>query len=235
MTGQESSLETADLRGGLGSQSYLGILFTQLLGALNDNMFRFFAVCVAQPVLGNETALAIGAAVFTLPYLLLAVPAGFFADRFSKRTVIVSCKVAEIAIMILGMLAILSGNVWLLVLVVALMGGQSALFSPAKYGAIPETVTHEHLSTANGAMGLVTVDELRGWLDLPPLEGGSAGGMLVAEIAGQGGAGIGAGGSGGLDEQIGQMVDASVEDAREDLQRDMETQSRIVRPLADAD
>ena len=157
MTGQETSLETADLRGGLGSQSYLGILFTQLLGALNDNMFRFFAVCVAQPVLGNETALAIGAAVFTLPYLLLAVPAGFFADRFSKRTVIVSCKVAEIAIMILGMLAILSGNVWLLVLVVALMGGQSALFSPAKYGAIPETVTHEHLSTANGAMGLVTV------------------------------------------------------------------------------
>ncbi|MFT5323676.1 MAG: acyl-[acyl-carrier-protein]-phospholipid O-acyltransferase [Planctomycetaceae bacterium] len=157
MTGQESSLETADLRGGLGSRSYLGILFTQMLGALNDNMFRFFAVCVAQPVLGNEAALAIGAAVFTLPYLLLAVPAGFFADRFSKRSVIVNCKIAEIAIMILGILAIMSGNIWLLVAVVALMGGQSALFSPAKYGAIPETVAHKHLSTANGAMGLVTV------------------------------------------------------------------------------
>lgn len=154
---EESTSETPDFRGGLGSRSYLGILATQLLGALNDNMFRFFAVCVAQPVLGNETALAIGAAVFTLPYLLLAVPAGFFADRFSKRSVIVSCKVAEIAIMVLGMTAIMSGNVWLLVMVVALMGGQSALFSPAKYGAIPETVTHEHLSTANGAMGLVTV------------------------------------------------------------------------------
>jgi len=157
MSVSEIAPETNDLRGGLGSRSYLGILFTQLLGALNDNMFRFFAVCIAQPVLGNETALAIGAAVFTLPYLLLAVPAGFFADRFSKRTVIVNCKVAEIAIMILGVLAIMSGNVWLLVSVVALMGGQSALFSPAKYGAIPETVTHEHLSPANGAMGLVTV------------------------------------------------------------------------------
>ena len=157
MTGQETSLEAADLRGGLGSRSYLGILFTQMLGALNDNMFRFFAVCVAKPVLGNETALAIGAAVFTVPYLLLAVPAGFFADRFSKRSVIVNCKIAEIAIMIFGVLAIMSGNIWLLVAVVAFMGGQSALFSPAKYGAIPETVTHEHLSTANGAMGLVTV------------------------------------------------------------------------------
>ncbi|MDA0810562.1 MAG: acyl-[ACP]--phospholipid O-acyltransferase [Planctomycetota bacterium] len=157
MTVQETSLDAVDLRGGLGSRSYLGILFTQMLGALNDNMFRFFAVCVAKPVLGNETALAIGAAVFTVPYLLLAVPAGFFADRFSKRSVIVNCKIAEIAIMILGVLAIMSGNIWLLVAVVAFMGGQSALFSPAKYGAIPETVTHEHLSTANGAMGLVTV------------------------------------------------------------------------------
>lgn len=173
--------DSMDRRGGLSSRSYLGILFTQMLGALNDNMFRFFAVCVAQPVLGNEKALAIGAAVFTFPYLLLAVPAGFFADKFSKRTVIVSCKVAEIAIMILGMLAILSGNVWLLVSVVALMGGQSALFSPAKYGAIPETVTHEHLSTANGAMGLVTVGAsaigtaLGYWLygQVEPLDGAS--------------------------------------------------------------
>lgn len=157
MSVSESSPESSDLRGGLSSRSYLGILFTQLLGALNDNMFRFFAVCIAQPVLGNETALSIGAAVFTLPYLLLAVPAGYFADRFSKRTVIVSCKVAEVVIMTLGLLAVMSGNVWFLVAVVAFMGGQSALFSPAKYGAIPETVTHEHLSTANGAMGLVTV------------------------------------------------------------------------------
>ena len=157
MSVSESNLEPADLRGGLGSRSYLGILFTQMLGALNDNLFRFFAVCIAQPVLGNEAALSVGAAVFTLPYLLLAVPAGFLADRYSKRTVIVSCKVAEIAIMVLGLLAIMTGNVWLLVSVVALMGGQSALFGPSKYGAIPETVTHEHLSSANGAMGLVTV------------------------------------------------------------------------------
>ena len=67
MTGQEISLETTDLRGGLGSRSYLGILLTQMLGALNDNMFRFFAVCVAADVLGKESALSIGAAVFTLP------------------------------------------------------------------------------------------------------------------------------------------------------------------------
>ena len=34
-----------------------------------------------------------------LPYLLLAAPAGYLADRFSKREVIVNCKLAEIVIM----------------------------------------------------------------------------------------------------------------------------------------
>ena len=157
MTVSANNPETTDLRGGLGSRSYLGILFTQLLGTLNDNMFRWFAVCVAQPILGNDEALAVGLAVFTLPYLLLAVPAGYLADRYSKRSVIVGCKVAEIVIMTLGLLAIMTGNAWLLLFVVAMMGSQSALFGPSKYGAIPESVTHEHLSTANGAMGLVTV------------------------------------------------------------------------------
>ncbi|MHC4880614.1 MAG: acyl-[ACP]--phospholipid O-acyltransferase, partial [Planctomycetota bacterium] len=143
--------------GNLFSRGYLGLLATQLLGALNDNMFRWFAVCVAQPRLGNDEAISIGLAAFTLPYLLFAVPAGYLADRFSKRSVIVACKVAEILIMTGGITAVLLGSVWLLVAVVALMGTQSALFAPSKYGAIPELVSHDNLSRANGLMGLITV------------------------------------------------------------------------------
>ncbi len=147
----------ADARGGVGSKSFIGLILTQFLGALNDNMFRWFAVCVAQPIVGNERALTIGLALFTIPYLIFAVPAGYLADRFSKRLVIVACKVAEIVIMILGVAAIFSGNAWLLLIVVALMGSQSALFSPSKFGAIPEIINHENLSKANGVMGLVTI------------------------------------------------------------------------------
>ena len=144
-------------RGGVGSRSFMGLILTQLLGAANDNMFRWFAVCVAQPHLGNEAALTIGLALFTVPYLIFAVPAGYLADRYSKRNVIVACKIAEIVIMVLGVAAVLSGNVWLLMGVVALMGSQSALFAPSKFGSIPEMVDHENLSKANGLMGLVTI------------------------------------------------------------------------------
>ncbi|MEX2287449.1 MAG: acyl-[ACP]--phospholipid O-acyltransferase [Planctomycetaceae bacterium] len=144
-------------RDGLASRSFLGLLATQFLGAMNDNLLRWLVVLIAKPMIGTSQALPLGLACFTLPYLLLASPAGFLADRFSKRTVIVGCKVAEIAIMALGIVAILMGNVWSLFIVVALMGSQSALFGPSKFGSIPEILRPEKLSKGNGLMGLITV------------------------------------------------------------------------------
>ena len=150
----------ADVRGGLRSRSFLGLLVTQFLGALNDNMFRWLVVPIGKDLVGPEKAamaLSVGLACFVLPYLLLAAPAGYLADRFSKRSVIVGCKAAEVVIMILGIGSILTGNVYLMFVVVGLMGAQSALFSPAKFGSIPEIVHPYRISAANGVIGLTTV------------------------------------------------------------------------------
>ncbi|MCH8830433.1 MAG: MFS transporter, partial [Planctomycetes bacterium] len=141
----------------LTSRGFAGLLVTQFLGSLNDNMFRWLAVPLAKPIVGDAEALSLGLACFTIPYLLLASPAGFLADRFSKRSVIVGCKLAEILIMALGVTAILAGNVTLLFVVVGLMGCQSALFGPAKFGSIPELVSSDRISKANGWMAMTTV------------------------------------------------------------------------------
>ena len=61
-----------------------------------------------------STVLAVGSGCLVLPYLLLAAPAGYLADRFSKRDVIVKCKLAEIVIMALAIGAILIGNMYLM-------------------------------------------------------------------------------------------------------------------------
>ncbi|QDT41471.1 Bifunctional protein Aas [Gimesia alba] len=144
-------------KGTLNSPSFLALLATQFLGAMNDNMFRWFIIPIGKPIIGDAVALSLGLACFTLPYLLLASVAGYLADRFSKRTVIISCKVAEIIIMTLGILAIQVGNIYLLFFIVALMGCQSALFGPAKFGSIPEMLRDNRLSKGNGVMGLITV------------------------------------------------------------------------------
>ena len=144
----------------------MGLLITQFLGALNDNMFRWLVVPIGKEIVGEDTVggvLAAGLACFVVPYLALAAPAGYLADRFSKRTVIIGCKVAEVVIMVLGMATILLGKIdemyalYLMFAVVALMGSQSSLFGPSKFGSIPEIVRPNLISKANGLIGMTTV------------------------------------------------------------------------------
>jgi acyl-[acyl-carrier-protein]-phospholipid O-acyltransferase/long-chain-fatty-acid--[acyl-carrier-protein] ligase len=150
--------------GSLRAPSFLGLLVTQLLTAVNDSAFRWLAIGLGKDALtraGDESKagfiLAAGTACFVLPYLILAAPAGYLADRYSKRTVIVACKLAEIAIMVIGAAAVVAQNVWVLYGVVALAGIQSALFAPSKLGSIPELLRPEKISSANGLVGLTTV------------------------------------------------------------------------------
>ncbi|QDS98750.1 MFS transporter [Adhaeretor mobilis] len=142
------------------SPSFMGLLLTQLLGASNDNILRWLIIGVGKQHVeqsGVGMILAAGTVAFVLPYLLLAAPAGYLADRFSKRQVIVACKLAEMVIMALAVGAILVGEVWLLLAVLGLMGAQSALFGPSKLGSIPEMLDDSRISAANGLIGLTTV------------------------------------------------------------------------------
>ena len=141
------------------SASFLGLLLTQFLGATNDNILRWLVIGIGKDYPGVNVShlLALGTAVFVLPYILLAAPAGYLADRFSKRRVIVLCKVGEAVIMALAVAGILVGHVWFMLLVLGLAGAQAALFGPAKLGSIPEMVDESRISAANGLIGLTTV------------------------------------------------------------------------------
>jgi len=126
---------------------------TQFLGALNDNVFKllivlFLIALQGTDAAGNVTALA--GAVFVVPFLLFSAFAGKLADRFSKRNIVVLAKVAEAVVMAVGCAAFLSKSAFGLYCVLFLMATQSAFFAPAKYGIIPELVTSEQLSQANG-------------------------------------------------------------------------------------
>jgi acyl-[acyl-carrier-protein]-phospholipid O-acyltransferase/long-chain-fatty-acid--[acyl-carrier-protein] ligase len=160
------------------------LLFTQFLGAANDSVLRWLVIGIGKEyvtsgriALEASTVLAVGSGCFVLPYILLAAPAGYLADRFSKRTVIVACKVAEILIMSFAVVAIVIGNVYLMFLVVALIGSQAALFGPAKLGSIPEMLRTKKISAANGILGLTTVTALTvgtvlgNWLSSPEVTG----------------------------------------------------------------
>ena len=141
----------------LRSRSFFCLLIVQFLTVLNDHTFRWLVVPIAKPILGHAAALSLGLAAFTVPFIVLATPAGYLADRFSKAWVIRICKTAELFIMGLGFVALLTGNISFLIFIIFLTGALAALFSPAKSGCVPELVDEPLLSKANGLMGLVTV------------------------------------------------------------------------------
>ena len=126
----------------------------------NDNIFRWLVVGIGKQYVEPTNVryvLTAGMISFVMPYLLLAAPSGYLADRYAKRSVIVICKFAEIVLMALALAAIWAGSFYGIFVVLALMGAQSCLFSPARMGAIPEMLRPECISAANGLMGLATV------------------------------------------------------------------------------
>jgi acyl-[acyl-carrier-protein]-phospholipid O-acyltransferase/long-chain-fatty-acid--[acyl-carrier-protein] ligase len=142
---------------GLWSRSFVCLLIVQFCTALNDHTFRWLVVPIAKPLVGEAEALSLGLAGFTIPFLVLASPAGFLADRFSKARIITACKLGEIAVLGMGLLAVFTQSPVLLFCVIAGTGALAALFAPAKLGSLPELLRDSELSAANGWMGLMNV------------------------------------------------------------------------------
>jgi acyl-[acyl-carrier-protein]-phospholipid O-acyltransferase/long-chain-fatty-acid--[acyl-carrier-protein] ligase len=138
---------------------FQAFLWTQFLGALNDNIYKMIVSVIAIRIAGEANAglhLAIAGAVFVLPFLLFAGYSGQLADRFSKTRVLQITKSLEIVTMLMGIVALVSGRLDLLLIVLFLLATQANFFSPAKYGILPETMRDGALSRANGLLELTT-------------------------------------------------------------------------------
>ena len=122
---------------------------------INDNFCRQSALLlVVAAGLANLQGLAI--CLFMLPFILFAAHAGFLADRFSKRSVIIAAKLLALLVFIFGAL----GFYWLswpvIMTALFIIGFQAALFSPAINGSIPEFCPPDYVVTANGIVQMVT-------------------------------------------------------------------------------
>ncbi len=109
--------------------------------------------------------------------LVVSLPAGALCDRISKSRVIVWTKGLEVVLMAaaVAVLAFAPGEPLPALVVLGAMGLQSGLFSPAKYGILPEVLPHERLSDGNGKLEM--------WSFLAIVLGTAAGGLLLDAVA----------------------------------------------------
>ena len=153
MTGKSSHTGYGEL---LADGGFRAFLWTQFLGAFNDNVFKMIVSVAAVAMASSSSALSLAGAVFVLPFLLFAGWAGQMADRFSKSRVLVITKAFEIPSMMLGALALQAGRLDLMLVVLFFLAAQANFFSPAKYGILPEMLPAAQITRANALLELST-------------------------------------------------------------------------------
>jgi len=140
-------------------KGFWSLFVTQFQGAFSDNLFKFLVVFLITGSLAEaerDNFITITLAVFSIPFILFSMAAGFLADRYPKRRVVIGTKGLEIVVMALGTLGLWLQNIPFLIGVIFLMSLQSTFFSPSKYGLLPEMLPDEKLSWGNGILGLGT-------------------------------------------------------------------------------
>jgi 1-acyl-sn-glycerol-3-phosphate acyltransferase len=146
----------------LKQRRFVPFFLTQFLGALNDNIFKnALLILIAFQIAGagsldTNELINLSAGLFILPFFLFSASAGQMADKYEKSFLIRFVKLVEIAVMCLATVGLYLKSVPLLLTVLFLMGSQSALFGPVKYGIIPQLLSNDELVGGNGLVGMGT-------------------------------------------------------------------------------
>src|SRR5437764_10630144 len=100
----------------LQSRTYLGLILAQFLAAFNDQTIHIVAIFYASdllvhyltlPHVNEQAVISIVTACFISPFFFFSTLAGMLADKYSKRTILVFWKLAEVGMMGLGLIGFL--------------------------------------------------------------------------------------------------------------------------------
>ncbi len=141
-------------------RGFWALIATQFQGAFSDNILRNLLLSM---VVGmnlaqteRESFVSVVTFLFSVPFLILSMPGGWLADRFSKRQITIWTKVMEFGSMLLATAGLATHTLGLSLAALTLVASQAALFGPSKYGLLPELLPEKNLSWGNGVIELGT-------------------------------------------------------------------------------
>src|SRR5947209_1572177 len=103
----------------LKSRTYVGLILSQFLAAFNDQAIHIVAIFYAGDMLvrylghvggwriDEKTVISMVTACFISPFFFFSPLAGQLADRYSKRTILVTWKFAEVGMMAVALVGFL--------------------------------------------------------------------------------------------------------------------------------
>lgn len=160
------------------AKNYPLLLSGQFLGAFGDNLLlagilapltflKNAGTITEREVNGTNTLFSI---VFFVPFILLAPLAGFLNDRMPKTTWLLGGNLVKLLGVVAGFVGIQlhsashdAAMLWQAI-GYAIVGIGACLYSPAKYGVLPEVLPAEKLVRANGTVEMLTLVAILGGL-----------------------------------------------------------------------
>jgi 1-acyl-sn-glycerol-3-phosphate acyltransferase len=135
---------------------------TQALGALNDNIFKNALIALVvfegsrMGSLNTDQVVNLSALLFILPFFLFSALFGQFADKYEKSMQIRRIKLFEVVIMLTATLGFWLNNLPLQLSVLFMLGFQSTIFGPIKYGILPQVLKPRELIGGNALVEMGT-------------------------------------------------------------------------------
>lgn len=141
---------------------FLPFFLVQFSGAFNDNIYKNALLLLiafsGSSVFGlsGDILMNLAAGLFILPFFLFSALAGQIADKYEKSRIIRLIKLLEIGIMATAAIALWYGWYEALLVLLFLMGAQSAFFGPVKYAILPQILRNEELVGGNALVEMGT-------------------------------------------------------------------------------
>ena len=135
----------------LKTKRFLPLMITQFLGALNDNLFKnaLLTLVTVKMTAQSDILSNLIAGLFILPFFLFSAMAGQLADKYPRDKIARVLKITELLLMLGVALAYYRHSLPLLIVIMTLMGAQSAFFGPVKYALLPQHLKPEELIAGN--------------------------------------------------------------------------------------
>jgi len=166
----------------LSLRGFWALIAVQFQGAFSDNALKWLvSFLVLDSALSKERRdlwfVLVVPLLFAVPFLLFSIPGGYFADKYSKRSVTLWTKIFELGVMGLATFALAINRLDIAGISLFLACTQGAIFGPTKYGLLPELLPLSKLSWGNGIIELGTL--------LAAISAALAGGFLAQTFHGR--------------------------------------------------
>jgi len=128
------------------------VFFGQVLSQAGDSIYYIALLWIVLEKTGSPSITGVFGSLNFLPYLFFTLPGGVLADRFSKKTIMLSSDFIRFLLVML-VFYLFSKDIFSLILIGIItftIESFSSIFYPSRDSLIPQLVPKEKLSHANG-------------------------------------------------------------------------------------